>query len=88
MSGIEYEKRPASGHNLPALVHPAQHRSTLSRYDLPSNFVSHLIATRDQMGHQRAKRRAPANQALNAYEKGEQITARRMPAGYRLAMSA
>jgi hypothetical protein len=48
-----------------------------------SDFVSQLIAERQHLPPQRERRRAPVVEAVNAYDRGARIAARRMPAGYR-----
>lgn len=88
MTAFRAQNRPQTTRNLPMVIGTPKSRPSLSRYDLPASFVSHLIAARDQMGHQRAKRRAPANIALNAYAASRKATIRRMPAGYRLSEMA
>lgn len=82
------QNRPQTTRNLPMVIGTPKSRPSLSRYDFPASFVSHLIAARDQMGHQRAKRRAPANIALNAYAARRHANVRRMPTGYRLSEMA
>jgi len=48
-----------------------------------SDFISQLIAERQHLPPQRERRRAPVVEAVNAYDRGSRIAARRMPAGYR-----
>lgn len=49
----------------------------------PAPFLSQLLAERGRLEPQREKRRAPVNQAVDAYRVGGNITLRRMPQGYR-----
>lgn len=48
-----------------------------------ADFISQLIAERQHLPPQRARRRAPVNEALAAYDNGARIADRRIPPGYR-----
>lgn len=49
----------------------------------PAPFLSQLLAERANLPAQRDKRRAPVDQAVDAYRSGGAITLRRLPLGYR-----
>jgi len=51
-------------------------------------FLSQLIAERHHLAPQRARRRAPIAQAVDAYRLGGGVTMVRMPAGYRKTIVA
>ncbi len=51
-------------------------------------FLSQLIAERNHMATQRARRRAPVDDALRTYDAGGRISERRMPPGYRMSVDA
>lgn len=51
-------------------------------------FLSQLIAERHRLAPQRAKRRVPIAQAVDAYRIGGSVTSVRMPAGYRKTVVA
>ncbi len=48
-----------------------------------ADFISQLIAERQHLPPQRARRRAPVGDALAAYADGARIADRRIPPGYR-----
>jgi hypothetical protein len=48
-----------------------------------ADFISQLIAERQHLPPQRARRRAPMGEALAAYASGARIADRRIPPGYR-----
>jgi hypothetical protein len=48
-----------------------------------ADFVSQLIAERQHLPPQRARRRAAMGEALAAYDSGAHIADRRIPPGYR-----
>lgn len=48
-----------------------------------ADFISQLIAERQHLPPQRARRRAPVTEALAAYDSGARIADRRLPPGYR-----
>lgn len=78
----QFDTQPqAENRNLPAVIGPRPARRP-SRFALPASFASQLIAARDRMAPQRARRLAPAGVAADAYRTGSTITVRRMPAGY------
>jgi hypothetical protein len=68
---------------LPMLIGPPRERPLLTRTSSNADFVSHLIATRQHLMPQRAKRRVSPASAVDAYVTGAGIAVRRMPAGYR-----
>jgi hypothetical protein len=51
-------------------------------------FISQLIAEKHHFAGQRARRRAPIEDALQSYDAAGRIAVRRMPAGYRLDIEA
>lgn len=53
-----------------------------------AGFLSQLIAERHHLATQRAKRRAPVDDALKTYDAGGRISERRMPPGYRMSIDA
>lgn len=53
-----------------------------------ADFLSQLIAERQHLPPQRARRRAPIAQAVAAYRIGGNATLVRMPAGYRTTIVA
>lgn len=53
-----------------------------------ADFLSQLIAERQHLPPQRARRRAPIAQAVDAYRIGGKATVKRMPAGYRTTIVA
>ena len=53
-----------------------------------ATFLSQLIAARQHLASQRARRRAPVAEALTTYDAGGKLGERRMPAGYRLSVEA
>lgn len=57
---------------------PAYHRIAPG-----AGFLSQLIAERQHLAAQRARRRAPIAEAVDAYRTGGNATIVRMPAGYR-----
>lgn len=48
-----------------------------------ADFISQLIAERQHLPPQRARRRVPIGEAVAAYASGAHIADRRMPPGYR-----
>jgi hypothetical protein len=50
-------------------------------------FLSQLIAERDQLAAQRLKRRATPLEVLRTYDKGGKLKTRRMPPGYALDLT-
>lgn len=51
-------------------------------------FLSQLIAERQHLAAQRLRRRAPLEEALDAYAAGGRIDIRRLPAGFRRSIVA
>jgi hypothetical protein len=58
-------------------------RPSLRRSATEATFLSQLIAARQHLAPQRARRRAPITQAVDAYRIGGRVSVVRMPAGYR-----
>lgn len=81
MSEQKAENRSRTS-TLPVLAGPVTPRETVSRYSLPASFASQLIAARDRMEVQRARRTAPPEIASDAYRRGGRIAVKRMPKGY------
>lgn len=59
-------------------------RYLLSRAAPRAGFISQLIAERDHLPIQRAKRQAPIADALQTYDAGGHLSDRRLPPGYRM----
>lgn len=72
---------PSAG--LPAVLAYSAPRPVYRRIAPGAAFLSQLIAERQHLAPQRAKRRAPIAQAVDAYRLGGTATQVRMPAGYR-----
>lgn len=53
-----------------------------------ATFISQLIAARQHLASQRARRRAPVAEALTTYDAAGRLSERRMPPGYRLEIDA
>jgi hypothetical protein len=68
---------------LPVLIGTIEPRPSLARSAPNAEFVSQLIAARDRMAPQRARRLDTPEAATSAYRNGARIAERRMPAGYR-----
>lgn len=49
-------------------------------------FLSQMIAERHHLAAQRARRRAPVDEALETYDAGGRISDRRVPPGYRISI--
>ena len=79
---------PENSAQLPVPVDPSQPRPSLARGGTSADFLSQLIAERQKLAVQRAKRREPVETALNAYAQGSTIAVRRMPQGYRKTVVA
>ncbi len=73
---------------LPMVLCPATQRPSLVRSAPKAAFLSQLIAERQHLAAQRALRRAPITQAVDAYRIGSTVAVRRMPAGYRKTVLA
>ncbi len=68
---------------LPTLIEANGARPSLARTAPTAAFVSQLIAARDRLPPQRARRQGTVDGAIGAYGKGARIAERRMPQGYR-----
>lgn len=73
---------------LPMVLAGSVPRPSLRRTDPEAAFLSQLIAARHHLASQRARRRAPIAQAVDAYRIGGSVTVVRMPAGYRKTVVA
>lgn len=73
---------------LPVALAYASPRSPYHRIAPGAAFLSQLIAERHHLAPQRAKRRAPVAQAVDAYRSGSGVATVRMPAGYRKTVVA
>jgi hypothetical protein len=63
-------------------------RSTYRRAAPGAAFLSQLIAERHRLAPQRARRRAPVAEAVDAYCSAGRVMVARMPAGYRKTVVA
>jgi hypothetical protein len=72
-----------SSGGLPVALAYASPRSPYHPIAPGAAFLSQLIAERHHLAPQRARRRAPIAQAVDAYRIGGGVTNVRMPAGYR-----
>lgn len=88
MRNGESEKRTISAHNLPIAIGRPAPRPSLARIATQSAFVAQLIATRDAVPIQRARRRASDSEASSAYRLTNALDTKRIPLGYRKALSA
>jgi hypothetical protein len=59
------------------------HELSRARVTPDASFLSQLIAERDHLAPQRARRRAAPDVASGAYSTATHIAERRLPAGYR-----
>ena len=73
---------------LPMLLEPARPRPSLQRSQAGAAFVSQLLAARDNMPTQRARRRSTPQGATNAYAETARVAVKRMPMGYRKTVVA
>lgn len=73
---------------LPVRVEPARPRPSLASIAADASFVSQLIAERDHLPPQRARRRATTEGAIGAYASGARAATKRMPMGYRTTIVA
>ncbi|MHB1109110.1 MAG: hypothetical protein ACYCZU_02140 [Devosia sp.] len=78
----------ATSSGLPAVLTRVALRTAYHRIAPRAAFLSQLIAARHHLAPQRAKRRAPIAQAVDAYRIGGGIATVRMPAGYRKTVVA
>ncbi len=82
----EFEAGPQP---VPVLLRPEQRaerpseRSSLWRHAPHADFLSQLIAERQHLPPQRARRRAAVGVAVSAYDEGGKRAVRRLPPGYR-----
>ncbi|MCD7061336.1 hypothetical protein [Pelagibacterium xiamenense] len=88
MRNGDSEKRIISAHNLPIAIERPAPRPSLVRISTQSAFAAQLIATRDGMPVQRARRRASDGEANSAYRLTDTLDVKRVPAGYRKTLSA
>lgn len=79
------ETKPAG---LPMLIGTARPRPSLLRNPTAAAFVSQLLAERNNLAPQRARRRGNAEGAIGAYSDGAKVSMKRMPPGYRTTIVA
>jgi len=79
------ETKPAG---LPMLIGASRPRPSLLRNPTAAAFVSQLLAERNNLAPQRARRRGNAEGAIGAYADGAKIAMKRMPMGYRTTIVA
>jgi hypothetical protein len=70
------------------LIGPARPRPSLLRSPTAAAFVSQLLAERNNLAPQRARRRGNPEGAIGAYADGARIAVKRMPMGYRTTIIA
>ncbi len=75
-----------SGRNLPVYLGDRHERRPFRHTGVTSDFASQLIAARDRLPVQRARRRAGEADVVHAYDNSARLTERRMPQGYRLSL--
>lgn len=73
---------------LPMLIEPTGPRPSLQRNETTAAFISQLLAERNRMAPQRARRRASPEGAVGAYAAGARVAVKRMPMGYRTSIVA
>jgi len=73
---------------LPMLIEPTGPRPSLQRSETTAAFISQLLAERNRMAPQRARRRNSAEGAVGAYAAGARVAVKRMPMGYRTSIVA
>lgn len=73
---------------LPMLIEPAGPHPSLQRSETTAAFVSQLLAERNRMAPQRARRRNSPEGAVGAYAAGARVAVKRMPMGYRTSIVA
>lgn len=73
---------------LPMLLEAARPRPSLKRTPTMACFVSQLLAERNNLAPQRARRRNSAQGAIGAYTDGARVAIKRMPVGYRTTIVA
>ena len=66
-----------------AIVRPAEHVAPhLARTSASPDFLSQMLAARDRLPPQRARRQAPLSSALEAYAEGRTRGLPRLPPGF------
>ena len=73
---------------LPMVIEAARPRPSLKRTPTMAFFVSQLLAERNNLAPQRARRRNSAEGAIGAYADGARVAIKRMPVGYRTTIVA
>ena len=73
---------------LPMLIGPPRPRPSLLRNPTGAAFVSQLLAERNNLAPQRARRRGTSEGAIGAYVDGAKVAVKRMPLGYRTSIVA
>ena len=76
-----------SGRSLPVVLGGRQQDRNRQRAGVASDFASQLIAAREQVPAQRARRRAEKSDVVVAYDRSARLSERRLPVGYRLSLS-
>lgn len=79
----DFETRPSG---LPMLTGPTPSRPLLVRGGTDAAFASQLLAEREHLAPQRARRRTTPEGAVGAYTQGARVAVRRMPMGYRTSI--
>ena len=87
MVGLSGTSNASSARNLPVVYGQARQRRLRRVEGIRSDFASQLIAARDHLPVQRARRRAEDGMAATAYDRTGRLDERRMPMGYRLSVS-
>jgi hypothetical protein len=88
MSETETETRPTPTQTLPMVIGTTAARPSLARSATQAEFLSQLLAARQHLAVQRARRRAPIDVAVDAYRTSAVVTRQRMPQGYRRTVVA
>lgn len=73
---------------LPVLIGAPRPRPSLRRSETTAAFVSQLLAERNNLAPQRARRRGTSEGAIGAYADGAKVAIKRMPLGYRTTIVA
>lgn len=73
---------------LPMVLEASAPRPSLHRIQPGAAFVSQLLAARDNMPPQRARRRSTPQGATTAYAEAARVAVKRMPIGYRKTVVA
>lgn len=82
------EQRPEFTRYLPPALVPGAERPVSARPHLRAAFACQLIAERQHLAPQRARRRVPIAEAVDAYAIGANRAVRRLPMGYRTTIIA